>query len=81
MIARISDSGPEAGRAAAQDYRANRYHQVGDEYNPAWDWSGALTDVRIYYDVGRALAMSTEWPNWVPTDAFRAIRDRSRAGQ
>jgi len=25
--------------------------------------------------------MSTEWPNWYPTDAFRAIRDRSRAGQ
>ena len=43
--------------------------------------AGALSDVHIYYDVGRALAMSTEWPNWYPTDAFRAIRDRSRAGQ
>jgi Zn-dependent M28 family amino/carboxypeptidase len=77
----LVNGGPEAGRAAAQDYRTNRYHQVGDEYNPAWDWAGALQDVRIYYDVGRALAMSTEWPNWYPNDAFRAIRDRSRAGR
>jgi hypothetical protein len=74
----LVNGGPAAGRAASQDYRAHRYHQVGDEYDPAWDWAGALTDVRIYYDVGRALAMSAEWPNWYPNDAFRAIRDRSR---
>ena len=77
----LVSGGPEAGRRASEDYRANRYHGVEDEYNPNWDWSGALQDVRIYYDVGRALAMSTEWPNWHPNDAFRAIRDRSRAGQ
>ncbi len=77
----LVDGGPEAGRRASEDYRANRYHGVEDEYDPNWDWSGALQDVRIYYDVGRALAMSTEWPNWYPNDAFRAVRDRSRAGQ
>jgi Zn-dependent M28 family amino/carboxypeptidase len=77
----LVNGGPEAGRAAAQDYRANRYHGVEDEYNPNWDWAGALTDIGIYYNVGRALATSREWPNWYPTDAFRAIRDRSRTGQ
>ncbi len=77
----LVNGGPAAGRRASEDYRANRYHGVEDEYNPAWDWAGALQDVRIYYDVGRALATSTEWPNWHPNDAFRAIRDRSRAGQ
>ena len=73
--------GPAAGAAAAADYRAHRYHQVTDEFNPAWDWAGALADVGIYYRVGRALASSREWPNWLPGDEFRAIRDRSRAGQ
>jgi Zn-dependent M28 family amino/carboxypeptidase len=72
--------GPAAGRAAAQDYRANRYHQPADEYDPNWDWTGAVTDVGIIYRVGRALATTREWPNWLPSDEFRAIRDRSRAG-
>jgi Zn-dependent M28 family amino/carboxypeptidase len=77
----LVDGGPAAGRAAAEDYRAHRYHQVTDEFNPAWNWAGALADVGIYYRVGRALATSREWPNWLPGDEFRAIRDRSRAGQ
>jgi Zn-dependent M28 family amino/carboxypeptidase len=73
--------GPAAGRAAAEDYRAHRYHQVSDEYDPHWDWSGAVADVGVYYRVGRALATGRAWPNWLPGDEFRAIRDRSRAGQ
>ncbi len=77
----LVNGGPAAGRAAAQDYRANRYHGVGDEYDPAWDWTGALSDVGIYYRVGRELATTEAWPNWLPGDEFRAIRDRSRAGQ
>jgi Zn-dependent M28 family amino/carboxypeptidase len=64
----LVDGGPAAGRAA-------------DEFNPAWNWAGALADVGIYYRVGRALATSREWPNWLPGDEFRAVRDRSRAGQ
>ena len=70
--------GPAAGAAAAGDYRAHRYHQPSDEYNPAWDWSGALHELRIFYRIGRELADSVDWPNWNPGDEFRAIRDRSR---
>jgi Zn-dependent M28 family amino/carboxypeptidase len=77
----LVNGGPAAGRAASQDYRANRYHGVNDEYNDAWDWSGAATDVGIYYRVGRELATSRDWPNWMPGDEFRAIRDASRAGR
>jgi len=73
--------GTAAGHAAAQDYRAHRYHQPSDEYNPNWDWTGALHELRIFYDIGRSLANSRDWPNWYEGDEFRAIRDRSRAGQ
>jgi len=73
--------GPAAGHAAAQDYRAHRYHQPSDEFDPAWNWAGAASDVGVYYRVGRALATTRDWPNWLPGDEFRAIRDRSRAGQ
>jgi Zn-dependent M28 family amino/carboxypeptidase len=70
--------GPAAGAAAATAYRANRYHQPSDEYDPAWDWSGALHELRIFYHIGRELANSMEWPNWNPGDEFRAVRDKSR---
>ena len=77
----LVNGGVAAGRAAAQAYRATRYHGVDDEYDPAWDWTGALSDVGIYYRVGRELATSEAWPNWLEGDEFRAVRDRSRAGQ
>jgi Zn-dependent M28 family amino/carboxypeptidase len=72
--------GVAAGHAAAEDYRTNRYHQPSDEYDPRWDWSGAIRDLQIYYMIGRELADSRDWPNWYPGDEFRAIRGRSRAG-
>ena len=71
--------GPAAGARAAKDYEEHRYHGPKDEYDPKWDWSGVKADLKLYYDVGRALANTTDWPNWMPGDEFRAIRDRSRA--
>ena len=76
----LVNGGVTAGHAAAEDYRANRYHQPSDEYDPNWDWSGAIRDLQIYYRIGRELAESTAWPNWREGDEFRDIRDRSRAG-
>lgn len=77
----LLEGGTTAGSAAAQDYRENRYHGPKDEYDPNWDWSGVMADLRIYYRVGRDIAMTEHWPNWVPGDEFRNIRDASRAGQ
>jgi Zn-dependent M28 family amino/carboxypeptidase len=75
----LVNGGVAAGKAASDDYRANRYHQPSDEYDTSWDWSGAIRDLEIYYMIGRELATTTAWPNWYPGDEFRAIRDRSRA--
>jgi Zn-dependent M28 family amino/carboxypeptidase len=77
----LVNGGTAAGHAAAEDYRAHRYHQPSDEYDSAWDWSGAIRELQIFYRIGRDLAMSADWPNWNQGDEFRAIRDRSRAGQ
>ena len=41
----------------------------------------AMRELRIFYRIGRELAMSAQWPNWNQGDEFRAIRDRSRAGR
>ena len=77
----LINGGRAAGDAWQADYRANRYHGPEDEYDPSWDWSGALRELRIFYRIGRELAETDGWPNWNEGDEFRAIRDRSRAGQ
>lgn len=66
------------GRVWLDDYVANRYHKPSDEYDPAWDLSGLLEDLAVYYDVGLTLANESSWPNWRTDSEFRAIRDRSR---
>ncbi len=73
--------GKEAAKAAAEDYEKNRYHAPGDEYDEKWNWSGVMSDLKLYYRVGRMLAMSDAWPNWNDGDEFRAIRDKSRSGK
>jgi Zn-dependent M28 family amino/carboxypeptidase len=73
----LIEGGKEAGAAVAKDYTENRYHGPKDEFNEAWDWSGVMADLQLYYRIGRALAMSTSWPNWNEGDEFRGIRDES----
>ena len=75
----LVNGGSAAGEKWQADYRANRYHGPNDEYDPNWDWSGAIRELQIYWQMGRELAMSKDWPNWNPNDEFRAVRDRSRA--
>jgi Zn-dependent M28 family amino/carboxypeptidase len=73
--------GKEAAKLAADDYEKNRYHAPADEYDEKWDWSGVMADLKLYYRVGRMLAMTDAWPNWNKGDEFRAIRDKSRGGK
>ncbi len=77
----LIDGGTAAGHAWAEDYTRNRYHSPDDEVEAITRWDGMMADLRLYYAVGRALAMDTAWPNWNDGDEFRAVRDRSRAGQ
>jgi Zn-dependent M28 family amino/carboxypeptidase len=62
------------------DFTANRYHKVGDEYSPDADLRGAVEDLELLQAVGAKLAREKAWPNWSADSEFRAARDRSRAG-
>ena len=73
--------GKAAAKAAADDYEKNRYHAPGDEFDENWDWSGVMSDLKLYYRVGRMLAMTNAWPNWNEGDEFRAVRDKSRSAK
>lgn len=75
----LVNGGMAAGNAAAEDYVVNRYHKPQDQYDPAWDWSGAIEDLQLYYAIGRDLAQGAAWPDWREGAEFKAIRDKSRA--
>jgi Zn-dependent M28 family amino/carboxypeptidase len=69
----------EDADAAERDWIERRYHKPQDEYDPAWDLSGALLDIAAVRDVMASIAGSPAWPQWNPGDEFEAIRRRSDA--
>ncbi|WP_313104564.1 M28 family metallopeptidase [Brevundimonas sp.] len=61
-------------QAAANEYRANRYHQAADEWEPTWDYRGMIQDLSVVYDAGQALANSRDWPQWKAGSEFGPAR-------
>jgi Zn-dependent M28 family amino/carboxypeptidase len=72
----LVEGGTDAGRKAESDYRDNRYHKPGDQFDPAWKMDGVVQDLDALYGVGRSLAGSDQWPNWYEGNAFRAAHDK-----
>ncbi len=64
-------------QAAAAEYRANRYHQAADEWEPNWDYRGMIQDLEVIFQAGQALADSREWPQWKPGSEFGPARAAS----
>lgn len=74
----LLEGGTAAGKAWAANYTEKQYHAPSDDMSAITSWDGMMADLRLYYAVGRMLAMSEAWPNWVEGDEFRAVRDASR---
>lgn len=72
------EKGSEYGLAWQADYVANRYHKVGDNFDPAWDLRGVVQDLQLLFAVGHTLATSEAWPNYVEGNAFRKAEQRGR---
>lgn len=68
---------PEWGKAQVKDYRDNRYHQAGDEFDPSWDFSAAVQMGQLAYWLGAEAANAAEMPNWLEGEEFRGVRDKS----
>jgi len=63
----------EANTAKAATYRA-KYHQVGDEYDPAWDLSGMVQQAQYTLNLGRMVADAPKMPAWKAGDPFGKAR-------
>lgn len=58
-----------------QEDGAARYHTPNDVINERWNYEGIKQDLELFYLVGRDLANSNNFPNWVEGNEFRALRD------
>jgi Zn-dependent M28 family amino/carboxypeptidase len=74
------EHGPEWTRQRREEYTAQHYHQPSDEYDPNWDLSGAIDDIRLFFRVGYRLANETTFPNWNEGTEFKAKRDSMMGG-
>ena len=61
------------------EYTAEKYHKPADEYDPDWDLSGLVDDLRLVFRVGYALATDSAFPNWREGTPFKATRDSMMA--
>jgi len=67
-------------REQMDKYTAERYHKVSDEFDPAWDLSGAVDDLRLLFTIGHRLSRRKVFPNWREGNEFRARRDAQMKG-
>ncbi len=66
---------PVAARDAARsEYGARRYHQADDEWSAGWDLRGQVEDLELIFNIGRDLASSRDWPEWMPGSEFGPAR-------
>jgi Zn-dependent M28 family amino/carboxypeptidase len=75
------EKGREYGLAMLDDYNKKRYHSAADNFDPEWDLRGIVEDLTALYQVGKALSLDDAWPNYREGNAFRAIREKSRAAR
>ena len=67
----------DANNAKAKTYR-DKYHQVGDEYDPSWDLSGMVQQAQFTLNLGRAVADAPKMPTWKAGDPFGKARESAK---
>lgn len=61
------------------EYRAQRYHQPSDEYDPLWPLTGLVQQTRVAARLGYQLAYSDLDLQWNEGEAFAQARAEARA--
>ncbi|MFN8011724.1 MAG: M28 family peptidase [Holophagaceae bacterium] len=68
---------PEGAKARAEAYRKQRYHQVTDEFDPAWDFEAMARQAQFTLNLGLKVADAPAMPAWKPGEAFARAREAS----
>jgi Zn-dependent M28 family amino/carboxypeptidase len=68
------------GKQKRDYYTAHDYHKPSDEVKPDWDLSGAVDDLRVFFEIGYKVAQGDTFPEWKPGTEFKAKRDAMMTG-
>jgi len=71
-------TGPNAAELLKKQeaYNGTDYHQPSDEYDPSWDFSGGVNDMKVLAQLGWRIAQQAEMPKYNAGDQFGEIRKR-----
>jgi Zn-dependent M28 family amino/carboxypeptidase len=67
----------EALRKKQEAYNTTDYHQPSDEFDPAWDFSGAVEDMRFLAQLAWRIAAERDVPRYNEGDQFANARKTS----
>ena len=59
-----------------EEYNGKDYHQPSDEYDPAWDFSGGVNDMRVLAQLGWRIANAPQLPTYNEGDQFAQVRKK-----
>jgi Zn-dependent M28 family amino/carboxypeptidase len=57
-------------------FNGTDYHQPSDEYDPSWDFSGGVNDMRVLAQLGWRIAQQPAMPKYNDGDQFAEVRKK-----
>jgi Zn-dependent M28 family amino/carboxypeptidase len=69
-------TGANAGalKKKQEEYNGKDYHQPSDEFDPSWDFSGGVNDMRVLAQLGWRIANQPDMPKYNEGDQFAQVR-------
>jgi Zn-dependent M28 family amino/carboxypeptidase len=65
---------PGYAKRVHDEYNEKRYHQPSDEFQPGWNYEGAVQDMRLLAELGWRLANAPVMPAYNPNEQFARAR-------
>lgn len=68
---------PQFGEQRMLQYKKDHYHRPSDEFqSAAWPMTGAISDLKLLFQLGKRLASSNLWPKWKDGSEFKKAREK-----
>lgn len=67
----------EALKKKQEAYNSTDYHQPSDEFDPSWDFTGAVEDMKLLAQLAWRVAAQAEMPRYNEGDQFANARKRT----